>query len=427
MNLAEANSKMSSSNRTSRLKEAVIASFREPAPEVAERLGAFSVRDWEKALFWLDASGFALYLLDRLTALGLQHLLPEPLLARLQQNLHDNRARTTALFEEAVTVSYAFQRKQISFALLKGVTLVPVSVPDSSLRYQWDLDFLIAEKDAMVVQEILQDFGYTLHAVSGETWEFKAGVSGMPDISNIYKVRPYRSLELHLLPAAGNNGSSEGQDRLARAELRRIRGETLTTLSPEDLFVQQALHLFKHICSEYTRASWVLEYWRHVLARRDDAAFWRDVKSIAENEPQADVSIGAVTLLATQFFGEFAPEELKRWTVDRLSPAVRLWIETYGRRALLTEFPGSKLYLILQQQLHVDRGADQAARRLLFPIHMPPKITHGEIGKGLLSRLMSYRAQSDFIFVRLRFHVVEGLRYVVESSRWQRRLTGMTQ
>jgi hypothetical protein len=415
-------------NRTLRLKETVIASFCEPTRDVAARLREFSASDWQKIQFWLDASGIALYLLERLTTLKLQHLLPESLLTRLQENLHNNRERTNALFEEAVTINHALQEKGIQFALLKGATLTPDSVPDNAFRTQWDLDFLVAEKDAENTLQVLQDFGYSLFAVSGMTWELKAGTSGLPDIANIYKVRPYRSLEVHLLPTQQDGTGDRRQDQLTRARMRTIRGETLCSLSPADLFLQQALHLFKHICGEYTRASWVLEYWRHVLARYSDKAFWREVKSLADDEPQADVAIGAVTLLTTHLFGEFAPFELTDWSMNRLPSAIRLWVETYGHRAVMSEFPGSKLYLLLRQQLHAEQRNGRAhLRGLIFPAHLPPKVTHGKTNKGLLARLMQYRAQANFIFLRLRFHVVEGLRYSVESPRWQRRLTGMTQ
>jgi hypothetical protein len=426
MNIYRINTR--TSKRMLRLKESVVASFCEPATDVVARLKAFSANDWQKVVFWLDASGIALYFLDRLVALNAQHLLPKPLLSRLEQNLHSNRERTAALFEEAVALNSALQEKGVEFALLKGATLSPDSVPDSALRSQWDLDFLVAEKDIADTLNVLETFGYTLYAICGTTWEFRAGVSGLPDIANIYKVRPYRSLELHLLPTPTDNNRRMRQNRLGRASIRNIQGAMLSSLSPADLFLQQALHLFKHICGEYTRLSWVLEYWRHILARRDDAAFWHEVKSLAEREPQAHVGIGAVTLLATQLFGAFAPEELTSWSMDRLPPAIRLWIETYGRQAVLTEFPGSKLYLLLRQHLGAQSSGEKTSLlRLIFPAHLPPRITHGETGRGVFSRLMQYRAQASFVFLRMRFHVVEGLRYSFESMRWQRRLTGMTQ
>jgi hypothetical protein len=428
MNDAQADYEMRTLRRTQCLREAVIATFCKPAAEVAEGLAEFSLSDWQRVLFWLDASGLALYLLDRLRSLGLQHCLPQPILKRLRQNLDDNQERTAALFNEAVAVSSALRQKHISCALLKGITLSPESVPDSTLRCQLDLDILVAENHAMAAQQAVTDLGYRLHAVSGNTLEFKAGVSADPDIGNLYKLRPQRSLELHVLPRPTKGSGHARQDRLTRALPRCIQGTMLPALSPADLFLQQALHLFKHLCSEHTRASWVLEFWRHVQARRNDIAFWREVESLAADEAQGNVAIGAATLLASNIFGGFAPEELPRWTADRLSPAVRLWIETYGLRVLLADFPGSKLYLLLRSHLRADSGAARASlRRLVFPTRLPPRITQGEAGERLTSRLKRAQIEVRFLLFRLRFHVIEGVRYAIESSRWQRRLAGMTQ
>ena len=428
MHINHANPEVNIPNRTDRLKEAVIAAFFRPSCEVAERLVEFCEADWEKALFWLDVSGLALYFVDCLARRGLQCCLPYEILARLQQNLDDNQKRMAALFQETVTISSALQQCGVSFALLKGFTLAPDSVPDSALRFQTDIDFLIAEKDATAALRCLNDFGYVLHAVSGTTWECKAGVLDVPDIRNLYKIHTQRSVELHLLSTCARSRGGQSQcGRLERAQVRRIQGVMLPALSPADLFLHQALHLFKHICSEHTRASWMLEFREHVLTRRNDRSFWREVEVLAAADKQSQVAIGAVTLLATQIFGDFAPEELSHWSIQQLSPGVRLWIAMYGRRALFADFPGSKLYLLLRQQLQANTSAEAtSSRRLIFPFHLPPQITRAQTGERLSSMLVRYRIQIGFVFFRLRFHLVEGLRYALESSRWQRRVTDVT-
>jgi hypothetical protein len=423
-----ATSEMKIPNRSERLKEAVIATFSKPAFEVGERLVEFYEEDWRKALYWLDVSGLALYFFDRVAMLGLKCCLPEFVLERLQQNLEDNRLRTAALFQETVEISHAFQQRGISFAVLKGFTFTPDSVPDSALRYQMDIDFLIAAKDATTALYCLNDFGYRLHAVCGKTWECKAGALGTPDIRNLYKIHTQRSVELHLQPSCDRGGGQTQQNKLTRAQYRSIQGVVLPALAPSDLMLQQASHLFKHLCHEHTRASWMLEFRNHVLARSNNPEFWNDLERMAGNEAQSAIAVGAVTLLATQMFGNFAPEGLRRWSMGQLSAPVCLWIEMYGRRALLTDFPGSKLYLLLRAQLKTNLTSESvSSRRLIFPFHMPPQITQPEAGERILSRLRRYRIQAGFVFFRLRFHLVEGLRYAIEASRWHRRLTGMAQ
>jgi len=201
----------------------------------------------------------------------------------------------------------------------------------------------------------------------------------------------------------------------------------IPALSPADTLVFQGQHLFKHLCGEHTRASWALEFWRHIQVRRNDAAFWSEVESVAASEPRADLALGAATSLAMLVFGQTAPEALTRWTTDRLPSRVRQWVETYGRRVLLSGTAGSKLYLILREQLEVGRVSKATVRRLMFPTHLPPPITHGEPGERLMRRLERYCIESRHMCWRLRFHVVEGVNYAIESSRWGRRIARTSQ
>src|SRR6266700_817717 len=85
MRLRKVNVEMRNSSRSLRLKQAVIASFYEPAPSVRARLGEFTPRDWQRGQFWLDVSGLAIYFLDRLKVLGLEDCIPPLLLNQLRR------------------------------------------------------------------------------------------------------------------------------------------------------------------------------------------------------------------------------------------------------------------------------------------------------------------------------------------------------
>jgi hypothetical protein len=415
--------KSKSPNRGSQLKSAVFASFFEPANKVAHGFEEFSERDWRKALYWLDISGLALYLLDRLTALGIKNSLPVPILERLQLNLEQNRERTNALLREAVLISCALQEESICFAVLKGFTLPREVVQDPVLRCQMDIDILVRESDAIAARRIVMSFGYVHDSIKGSEWAFTAGTDKAMSMESLYKVRPQRMVELHLLPSEGEGALPAAEDLLARAQLRCFHGIELPVLSPGDIFVQQAVHIFRHLCSENTRAVWLLEYWRHVEARRGDSAFWREARSIAEREPAAEVAIGAVTRMSAQLFGQSAPEELSCWSVDRLPPAVSRWIELYGRRILVDDLPGNKFYLFLKRQIQPGAGAARSRwYRSLLPFHWwPGRVTHGQAGENLGARLTRFRIEAGFVLSRLQFHIRTCIPFVLESRRWKRR------
>jgi hypothetical protein len=408
--------------RATRLKEAVLASFHEPRPSVRARLAEFTRRDWERAKYWLDVSGLALYFLDRLIALKLEQCLPASMLHQLRTNMGENRERTASLFNETVAITHLLQQQKIKFAVLKGITLPCESVPDTTLRNQMDLDVLVRESDATQTKSCLEESGYTLDAISGNTWEFKAGPSGMSTLENLYQVRAERSIEVHLIAEARG-----APDQLMRSELKLVDGEPVPALSPPDAFILQGQHLFKHMCGEHTRASWVLEYWRHICARHNDAPFWREVAAIAANEPGANIAIGAATLLTSLVFGPFAPQELACWSMDCLPPVICLWIQLYGRDLLLSDTPGSKLYLLLRKELQQQSVEEQRARRrLMFPLHWPQRIARSEKNETFMRRVHRYRAQARFAIHRFWFHLAKGLAFGIESLRWQKRVTGIS-
>jgi hypothetical protein len=396
-------------------REAALLAFCDPLPQKCSLLRRLSVQEWRQLLRWLDVHGLTLYLLDRLAELRLTRIMPPDILARLNENLADNTARMRSLLAETISIHREFERAGLSYALLKGFSLWPDSVPRPELRSQLDLDFLVSEQDIQQAKSILERRGYHLRAVSGQSWEFKTDHIPSGSLDDLYKSVPHRSIDLHT-----GADANIAKLLLASAETRTLDGAGIPVVSPSDLFLGQSLHLFKHVASEFFRAAHLSEFRRHVLARRDDLAFWAEVRSKVEQEPRACIGLGVITLLTTHLIGEFAPAEFTEWTVGRLPANVRLWVEEYGHRITLRGSP-DKYYLLLQKELEaVGSPAKRSLRRALLPLKLPPVVARATANETPHTRMLRYRFQARFILIRLRFHCVEGVRYAWESTRWRR-------
>jgi putative nucleotidyltransferase-like protein len=406
----------SSLNRQQSLRLAILLTFCEPLPEHCSLLlRAVDANEWRSLLHWLDISGLALYFLDRMTELRLSNLLPPTVLSRLKENLNDNTERTRDLLDESIMIQREFQRDALTYAVLKGFSLYPSSVPRPELRHQFDMDFLVAKKSAPAAKNILERIGYGLHAVSGRSWEFKRNAPPGTPMKDFYKASPGRSVELHVEADAPDRTSS-----LDRIEKRNIGGIDMPVLSPVDLFLGQGLHVYKHVCSEFSRTSHLLEFRRHVMLHRNDKAFWNKLRSSAEENPHASQRLGLVVLLTTHVMGNFAPEAFTSWTVARLPESARLWVKLYGHRVVLGSFPGNKLYLLLQRELNSPGAPSRSLRQALLPHRLPPAVTPPSASDTLSLRLRRHRKQIHFVFSRLRFHVLQGLLFAWESYRWWR-------
>ena len=378
-------------------------------------LEGLSARSWQQQLDWLDTSGLALYLFGTLRNFDKQSLLPPEVQERWTRNLIDNTARMEQLADEAHDIHRAFQRRGVRYTTLKGFSLYPVSVPNLELRSQLDLDFLVEERDAKIAKELLEVRGYTLRAVSGRSLEFKRNENATMTLRDLYKPLPYRSVELHL------ESITSPRPLLPRVQWQRFRQIDMPVLHPSDLFLGQGLHLFKHICSEFFRVAHVVEFRRHILARYSDDAFWREVRTAVADDPRATNGLGVAIGLVTHVTGDFAPSDIISWTSSALSSGVRRWIEQFGTRVTLGNFPGSKLYLLLQQELSSQSvPSRRTVRASLIPSNLPPRIVHATKDETVHGMLKRHQRQVSFIFFRLRFHLQEGARYLYEAWRWKR-------
>jgi hypothetical protein len=245
--------------------------------------------------------------------------------------------------------------------------------------------------------------------------EFRAGEAGLPDLTKIYSIDTQRALDLHVLP----EGSCK-LGLLARRTKRYFDNAQIATLSPADIFMQQAMHLLKHLCSDHSRLSWVLEFSRHVEARRSDLLFWSQVETLAAEDMNGTLALSVASWLTGEFFKGEALELPRQGRAEAIPPRVLLWLNLYSRRLLLSDSASNKLYLLLRGEVPRNAEPLKKTHLILFPRCLPARITRPRPGERLAERFMRYAIDADYFFRRMQFHVVEGIRYVIEASRWRR-------
>lgn len=381
---------------------------------VSELLG-FSPRQWRRALPWLDSSGLALYLLNRVECLNAADVLPPPVLARLRQNQEDNRERTAALMEEMRAIHQRFFAQGIDFAVLKGYSLVPEYCPAAALRHQCDLDYLVAPDHLDHAGQILRGMDYSRVRRSPGTFTFSRSTGDLPSRNQIYQPAVNYSVELHASLWENDEVAvlESLPQLLERRQFHQVSGVVFPVLAPEDRFIHQCMHVLSHTLQFWIRLAWLYEIAGFLRRISTDAAFWRLVERRIGGREYIAKSVYLVNLLAARNFRVVSP-------VLRADdyPSLELWVSKYGSRWALHDLPGSKLSLFLFPEFMIQEQWRRLERQRLFPVHRPHSATQLDTAaprRSLRAQLAEYFYTSQ----RLRFHAREAAVYLHEKPRWR--------
>ncbi len=393
-----------------------------------QRLSTFRPSEWQRTLSWLDDSGLALYLLERVNRSGLRQALPVEIEARLRANLDSNRRRLSEMKEEFESLNRRFEAAGVKYAVLKGFALTPDYCPDAGLRSQYDYDYLVAEGSLAKAQEVLEAAGYS-RKIQSPGFEkvgaflFAADSLHLPaSDEDFYSGDISRTVELHLSlwePNRDRIRLETPADALDRTTLATRNGLRFPVLADEDALILQALHAFQHTLDYWCRPSCFLEIAYFIARRRSDSAFWERFRLRLEGRRRLFEIVGLVFAMAASLFRAPVPAEVSAWTTGNLPAALSCWVELYGRNWALVRFPGSKLSLFVHREFIEDQDVWREIRRSrLFPFHRPAKVV--EPGDPTLSsRTLATWGQWRFIWSRLRFHLGGILGYAWELPRWK--------
>lgn len=394
------------SNRADTLQNVILEAFTcVQSDTVSGKLAQFSLRDWRRLGTWLDASGLALYFLEEMCSRGLVRVLPRTVLATLQQNQADNRDRTDALMQEFMRLNVAFQAEKFDYLNVKGFTLGREYCSKPALRSQFDLDFWLREGQAARCVPLMETMGYKVCGRTATTLEFRAGESHYPTLSEFYKPRIQRAVEIHLRPA-------EQMARIVRQN-GVLGGQVFPALSREQIFILHSVHLAKHIRSEWTRASWMLELRNAIQNAYADSDFWDSVREQSTAGGSA-MSIGIAVLAVSRVFRLEIPSALGSWSVEPLPKGVVRWLYENVERCATAQFPGTKLYLLLERELAKDDQEYKRRRHVaVLPLRLPGLITASRAGR---------RSSIRYIGMRIAFHVRENFRLMRAERDWANRV-----
>jgi len=387
---------------------------------------SFNDRAWQQALSWLDLSGLAIYFLQRMKETGSLPFLPDSVRTELERRGASNHLRSTQILQEFGTIIDAFEKSNVEYAVLKGISLLPDYSPGLEVRTQYDHDVLVAPESFGAARSALESSGFLCKDEGNEESavvyrKADAEIRFSQDSEALYSPRLGRSIELHRTLWEENEERIHvrlSDDFLERRQIRNWEGISYSALCDEDCLLFQILHAFKHILRNWCRLSIFLEVAYFMNRRSTDEEFWRRFARRIEDVRWAREATMIVFALAEQLFGAAIPAHLQSSLMSPLSPALNLWIERYGKYSAVSNFHGDKCSLFLHREF-VESSSEWAMirRRRLFPLHRPhrPPAVVFQRGFSAIGRIWMEKAHASR---RLLFHSVAGLRYVLEYPRW---------
>lgn len=377
-------------------------------------------------LAWLDRSGLALGFLRSLQINDAIPKISQAWREVLGQRLQKNIVRTRDMVEEFERLNVAFHKFGVKAAALKGFTLVPDFCADPSLRHQVDFDFLVDSRDVSAAAEALRYCGYSADRVSesGETC-FTTPLQHIPSADDdLYIPQRQRQVDLHTslwepcpwLPV------ETPQDCLEYTQHRSVCRVQYLSLSLEDKFVLQVLHIFRHSFRSWIRVAWLLEIAQCVEHHAEDERLWNAVISRAGGSRLTKCIFAFILGLANRLLHTPIPAQLRSWTADSLTLSLRAWLDHFAIDWATSDWPGSLNNLFLTAEFI----PDSSLRRQYWRSRLLPQKRHASLGSivaaspGKFLRLQAARV--GYMANRVSAHLKDIVALPHQQWRWKRAL-----
>ena len=402
-------------------------SFSSESSAAATAIEAFTTREWNRVLQWMEDAGLAFFFLRKLMDSRATRLVPAPVLSRLQRNFALNQTRVGDISRHFWSINQRFDNAGVRYAVVKGFSLVPEFCPAATLRHQADIDYLIDPQSLSAARRVLLDSGYEAQdSVSDKESIFVTPGAEPSRNDSQYSSQAGHAVELH---TDVWDNEMHGLQRiphffsLDQARTRHWDGLTFLSLSDEDTFLLQVLHACHHLFTQWIRMSCLFEIGYFLNRRALDVDLWGAVACRVQDNLIVREFAVIVAELVAQLFAAPVPPEIQDWA-GSIRPATRVWIENYARKWAFCElpvhelswFPRSKLVLFLQQQYRAEPVGslpdprDSAKEPPLSNVAQPARRT-------LRLLITNWRKRKRFLRRGI-YYTLAQARYLCEIPRW---------
>jgi len=229
---------------------------------------------------------------------------PDQLTSILQEFTRENLRKNMMMTGDLILLLRLLAGQGVNVIPFKGPTLAALAYDDLGLREFGDLDLLIARHDFMRAEELLIAHGYqpevSLSAKQAAVFTEACNVMAFWHAGKKISVELHWELSPKYLPFSPDTGRL-----MERMIPSHPGGQTVMTLSPEDLLVYLCAHGAKHV---WEKLIWIVDV--AGLIHRHSNLDWDRVYGLAvEQRCQRVLFLGL--RLARDFVGASAPSEIE--------------------------------------------------------------------------------------------------------------------